>query len=287
MSGRDVGVAWGWGGRVTVPARWVAGQARVAVRVAGLAGWTLACLAVWRAGGLLLLAARRWEHRWRRAMVKTWAGGVAWTIGMRIEARGPAPAPPFIMVTNHLSYMDVILLASDLGCCFVAKRELRSWPFLGWLAASAGTVFVDRANKRDAVRVMGSMAELVRRGDGVVVFPEGTSTKGDEVYPMKPALLDVAARSGMAVRYASLSYRTPAGEPPAHLAVCWWGDMTFGRHALELCRLPRFDATVVYGEEAIVESDRKRLAVRLREAIAEGFTPVVPADGQQAERQHG
>ena len=137
------------------------------------------------------------------------------------------------------------------------------------------TIFIDRTNKRDAVRVLEDLAGAVRDGDGVVLFAEATSSAGHTVLPFRPAMLDWAARSGHPVHYASVAYRTPAGAPPAHLAVCWWGDMTFGRHLVELSRLPRIEATIRHGTAPIAERDRKRLADRLQRAVAATFTPVV------------
>ncbi len=117
--------------------------------------------------------------------------------------------------------------------------------------------------------------QAVAGGDGIIVFAEATSSPGNTVLPFRPALLEWAARTGYPVHHASVSYRTPAGSPPAHLSVCWWGDMTLGPHLLGLCRLPRIEATIRFGADPIVERDRKLLAERLQRAVAEQFTPVV------------
>ena len=109
----------------------------------------------------------------------------------------------------------------------------------------------------------------------MILFPEGTSTDGRQVCPLKPALLEVAARQGYPVHYARVSYRTPSDAPPAHLAVCWWGDMEFGSHFVELCRLPGFQATVTFGAYPIVERDRKALAQKLHRALTHDVVPAV------------
>ncbi len=158
---------------------------------------------------------------------------------------------------------------------FVAKREVRSWPVVGLLAASVGTIFIDRTLKRDAVRVLDALAGAIADGDGVVVFAEATSSPGEAVLPFRPALLEWAARTGHPVHHASLGYRTPAPSVPAHLSVCWWGDMTFGRHLVALCRLPGIEATLRFGEAPIAERNRKQLADRLHQAVSARFTPVV------------
>jgi 1-acyl-sn-glycerol-3-phosphate acyltransferase len=152
---------------------------------------------------------------------------------------------------------------------------VRRWPGLGLLARAGGTIFIDRDVKRDAVRVLDDLAEAVRDGDGVIVFAEATSTRGHRVLPFRPALLEWAARAGHPVHYASIGYRTPAESVPAHLAVCWWGDMEFGGHLLGLSRLECIEATLRLGETTIIERDRKRLADRLHRAVSEQFIPVV------------
>jgi 1-acyl-sn-glycerol-3-phosphate acyltransferase len=189
------------------------------------------------------------------------------------------PKAPFFLVSNHLSYLDIVVYAAGMPCRFVAKQEVRSWPVVGFLAWAGGTIFIDRAMKRDAVRVLDDLGRAVQAGDGVVVFAEATSTPGYTVLPFRPALLEWAARTGYPVHYASIEYRTPESSPPAHLSVCWWGDMTFGRHLAALSRLPRIEATIRYGETPIAERDRKHLAERLQRAVAAQFTPVVTEQG--------
>jgi len=261
------------------------GELRALVKARALRPFLrLALIAAWTAGGLvtlltglwLLALAPRLALRWRRRMVTLWARGLAWIAGMRISITGPLPEAPFVLVANHLSYVDIVLLFRGLGCVFVAKQELRHWPILGYLTRRVGTIFVDRRLRRDAVRVVDEIGAAIARGDGVVVFPEGTSSPGDGVYPMKPALLEWAAREGFPVRCAALGYQTPPGAPPPHLAVCWWGDMTFAPHLMQLLRLPGFQATIDFVPEPIVSRDRAELAARAREEIARRFRPVLP-----------
>ncbi|HYA49723.1 MAG TPA: lysophospholipid acyltransferase family protein [Streptosporangiaceae bacterium] len=208
-------------------------------------------------------------------MFRGWARGLTRILRLTVEVRGTPPTPPFLLVTNHLSYVDVIVLASCAPAVFVAKQEVRGWPIWGMLAALVGTIFVDRNDRRDALRVTECIRAAVAAGEGVVVFPEGTSSPGTEVLPLKPALLEAAASSDWPVRYASLSYGVPEDEAPAHLAVCWWGDMSFAPHLAGLCRLSEFQALVVFGPEEVRGSDRKVLAIRLHEVIAQQFTPVI------------
>jgi 1-acyl-sn-glycerol-3-phosphate acyltransferase len=186
---------------------------------------------------------------------------------MRPEIRGIPPEAPFFLVTNHLGYMDVILLASCTPSVFVSKAEVAGWPVLGRFCRSVDTIFLDREFKRDLPRVVEEIDEVLRGERGIVVFPEGTSTRGETVLPFRPSLLEVPVRAGLSVSWAALSYRTPPGERPADRSVCWWGGAGFVGHFLGLLGLPWFAATVAFGEEPVVESDRKRLADRLRRSV--------------------
>jgi 1-acyl-sn-glycerol-3-phosphate acyltransferase len=223
---------------------------------------------------LRLSGARLRAGRASAWIFRNWARASARTLAARVEVRGPIPTAPFFLVSNHLGYVDVLVLASVLDCVFVSKADVAHWPVLGPLVGLVGTVFIDREAKRDIPRVLARIEENLTHGRGIVVFPEGTSSKGATVLPFRPPLLEVAARSRMPVSCVTLTYRTEPGNPPAHLAVCWWGGMGFVAHLLALFRLSGFVATVTFGEDRIVESDRKALASRTREAVLARFEPV-------------
>jgi 1-acyl-sn-glycerol-3-phosphate acyltransferase len=186
---------------------------------------------------------------------------------MRITICGEPPSGAFLLVTNHLSYMDVVLLASQMEARFVAKAEVASWPAIGGLARAVNTLFVDRHSRRGALRTIAEIQAAVRHGDGVVLFGEGTSSAGADVLPLKSTLLAWAAETAHPVHFATLSYVTPTGSPAAVEAVCWWGEMTLLPHLIRLAALPGFRATVSFGATPLIDSDRRLLAGRLRQAI--------------------
>lgn len=214
-------------------------------------------------------------QRWRGFFVRHWARGIARIIGMRITVHGSPPTRPFLLVSNHVSYIDIILFFTQVNSIFVAKGDLRYWPIFNYIIKAGDTIFIDRASKRDIVRVNGLIAQAIQRGEGVIVFPEGTSSRGDDLLPFKPSLFDYAARQRFPVSFAALHYRTPAGSPPADLAVCWWGDMAFLPHFINLLQLPRFDATLTFGHRTFESPDRKHLADTVREMIKQIFRPIV------------
>jgi 1-acyl-sn-glycerol-3-phosphate acyltransferase len=258
---------------------------RVVRRIVLFGGFTVVCWLALLASASVVTAARGNAAAWRAGFLTWWARRVAPLLGMEIEAHGRVPEPPFFLVSNHLSYMDVVVLAAQAPLCFVAKSEIAGWPFFGWLARTAGTLFIERANKRDIPRVVDAIDTALARGVSVAVFPEATSSAGARVLPFRAALLESAARGGIPVAYAALTYRTPPGEPPAYASVCWWGDAKFLGHVAGLFTLRRFSASVRFGSDRIASHDRKDLAARLHAAVAARFEPVRGSDA--AERAGG
>jgi 1-acyl-sn-glycerol-3-phosphate acyltransferase len=222
--------------------------------------------------GLLSRRARAWMQP--RAF-RAWARAAAHIIGLRIERSGTPPAGPFFLVANHLSYLDVVVLAAQLDATFVAKADVAGWPMIGRLCRAVDTVFIDRRRKRDLLRVLPLLAERLAAGGGVVVFPEGTTSPGAGVLEFRSSLFAAAARAGLPVHLATLTYRTPAGAPHPARAVCWWGEMEFVRHLLGLLRLPHFTARVEFVTAPIRAAHRKDLARAARAGIAQRFVPVI------------
>jgi lyso-ornithine lipid O-acyltransferase len=250
---------------------------RACVRVALIAAYTAAIFVV--------LVAGRWIVGWssvrgraiRGRCVRVWSRGMCRIIGVRIHLTGEPPVAPFLLVSNHLSYIDILAFAATLDCIFVAKSDLASWPVVGTLCRVADVVFVDRQLRRDVSRVNALIGAAVQKGEGVIVFPEGTSTRGETVLPFMSSLLDVAARSAMPVHSATIWYRTTATERPASDSICWWGKMTFPDHFFALVGMSGFDAWITHCDGAITCDERKQLARMLRERVLESFVPVVTA----------
>jgi 1-acyl-sn-glycerol-3-phosphate acyltransferase len=216
----------------------------------------------------LALAPRAWG-RFRAGLFRATCRALLRLLRFEVRVSGPLPRAPYLLVSNHLSYLDVIVLASRLPGRFVAKREVRSWPVLGPMCKGFGTIFIDREDRRDIPRVLAEILESLSRGEGVILFPEGTSSSGDDVRSFRSPLLAQAAHERLPVHAAALRYRTPEGEPPARDAVCWWGETALSQHLLGLFRLSKVEAFVDFAPEPVVDGDRKRLAERLREAVVE------------------
>lgn len=248
---------------------------RAILRLLLLSLWTMTWLPVLGMGWAILWWSRRRQARWRQFIVLCWARGASRIIGMRIKVQGEPPEQPFFLVTNHLSYIDVVLLQTQLKTTFISKSEVKNWPIFGFLSRIVGTLFIDRQLRKDVVRMNQAIEAILSQEGSVVFFPEGTSSKGDKVYPFKPPLLDFPASANLPVAHASISYTTPGTESPAHLSICWWGDMTFADHFYNLLMLPYFEAVLVFGQHPVQASDRKVLASELNQHVQRHFTPVV------------
>jgi 1-acyl-sn-glycerol-3-phosphate acyltransferase len=248
---------------------------RAVSRVAALCALTACLYLLWLGVAPFVSLSSNASRRWRAFIFRAWARAVVRVACMKVNVRGVAPRGPFFLVSNHLSYMDVVVLAAHLDCVFVAKSEVARWPVIGFLCRSMNTIFVNRGNHRTIPVALKAIERALAKGSGVVLFAEGTSTRGVTVAPFRPSLLELAARERREVHFASLSYRTPAWEAPAHERVCWWGDMTFLKHLYGMFSLPSFDADLNFGGRTIIADDRKVLARELWTAVKAEFVPVV------------
>jgi len=253
---------------------------RVARKLVAIA-WVCGTSVLWMLGVRALRPGGREGRAQRENRVsRSWARRMCRVLGVRIRVEGPKPEPPFLLVSNHLSYVDVVVLMSQLDARLVSKAEVRSWPLLGALARLGGTLFIDRTKRRDIPRVLADIQATLARGHGVVFFPEGTSSAGLEVMPFKASLFEAAALGSLEIVPASLHYATPPDERPAQWSVAWWGDMDFAPHLLGLLRLSRIDAVLRLGTERLQDDDRKQLALAAHGEVASLFHPLCSELGE-------
>lgn len=203
-----------------------------------------------------------------------WGRSTARILSIKIDVTGKPPEPPFFMVTNHLSYIDIIVLFATLKTTFVAKAEVSNWPVLGRIARSIGIIFIDRTRKRDVSRVNKEITHCINEWYGVTLFAEGTTSAGLKVLPFKASLLESPANTDIGVSYCAIRYSTGSGQPPAYNFVNWWKDVSMFEHLLDLAKLSAIQASITFGDQKIHENDRKILADKLHYHVNQLFKPM-------------
>ena len=204
-------------------------------------------------------------------------------LGVSIQVRGPVPLSG-VLVCNHLSYVDIIVLGALAPAVFVAKRDVKSWPVFGWFARLAGTVFVDRARRMHVGHTTNEIQSHLDRGMLVVLFPEGTSSGGETVLPFKSSFLEPAVRSNAALWAGWIGYKLAGGNTAEE--VCYWKDMTFLPHLLNLLSKRGVQATVCFAKVQRYAADRKELARQLHAEVLQLKSGVAIQSKNQSQRIH-
>ncbi|NNF03955.1 MAG: 1-acyl-sn-glycerol-3-phosphate acyltransferase [Rhodothermales bacterium] len=245
---------------------------RAVVRLVLCVLFTLVLLLIWGTGYVLCLGAERPAIAIRGWIVQHWSRGLARIIGMRRVVIGTPPEPPFCLVANHLSYIDVLVLHACTKGVLISRADVAKWPGIGFLARIAGTLFINRRRIRQIMDINEQIRAVLDRGDGVLFFPEGTSTAGDDVSRFRSPLLNYPAALSYPVHFAAIDYKSDSFDVRKH--VCWWADMTFVDHLYTLLTKPGFQARVRFGNAPITESNRKELAARLEDKVRALYEPV-------------
>jgi 1-acyl-sn-glycerol-3-phosphate acyltransferase len=181
-------------------------QARRAARIAGFGAVTGAMLPVFLAHERV--TAPRQRAAVREAWVGAWCTALLRMFGVRALVSGPVPARGrgHLVVANHRSTADILLLLRTFGGCMVSRADLARWPLVGVAARSVGTVFVDRSDVVSGANTVRAIRDRLREGDSVIVFPEGTTFPGDEVRPFRAGAFVSALRSGADVVPVGIAY---------------------------------------------------------------------------------
>jgi 1-acyl-sn-glycerol-3-phosphate acyltransferase len=204
----------------------------------------------------------------RRFMTKALAKLMAFFLNIRVTYEGTPPRSPFFLVSNHLSYIDIVPIFMSMDCRFVAKKAVRNWPVLGYMMATVDVIFADRTRKMDVKRVNDILAQSMEQNQNIVLFPEGTTTGGDQVLPFRPALLDYPATHQVPVYYGAIHYETGPHDPPARDSVCFFGGRDpFHKHLLKLAKNRKIYCTIRFKEEPVIQHDRKALAESLHQEV--------------------
>jgi 1-acyl-sn-glycerol-3-phosphate acyltransferase len=227
-----------------------------------------------RFGGELLLE-RPQSRQDRAAWLHRFCSTALRGLGLELTIEGQFPARG-ALISNHCSYIDIVVFAALSPCVFCSKAEIEKVPILGWMTTMAGTIYVERGRGGSALKARSGMVAAGEAGLPVVFFPEGTTTDGRELLPFHSGLLAQAMEVGEPVTAAYLHYTLDRDNGPGIRAeddVCWWGERNMWAHVFRFLGLKGAQATVRFADAPIQFSSdilhRKAAAVEARNAVLE------------------
>lgn len=200
--------------------------------------------------------------------------------GVEILANGEIPQKG-ILVCNHLSYLDILVLSALTPCVFIAKSEVRNWPIFGWFARLAGTLFTERRRRTQVGPLTAQIRTELDQGGLVVLFPEGTSSDGSGVLPFRSALLEPATDLAYSVTASHIGYELEDGNVGEE--VCYWKDMTFAPHVVNLLSKKRIRAQLKFSGLSERSKERKGLARQLHAKVAALKGTFQPTDRERSQ----
>jgi 1-acyl-sn-glycerol-3-phosphate acyltransferase len=206
---------------------------------------------------------------------------------IRVSVRGtpPPPGEPTLVVANHVSWLDIPVMASTGPLAFIAKSEIAGWPVFGLFAKLQRCIFLDRSRKGATAEVNAAVAERLARGEAIVLFPEGTTGDGNRLLPFRSSLVG-AARAALAgtetgtshirLQPLAVAYTRLNGLPVTRRdrpLLAWYGDMELAPHLMGFIRAGALDAVLVWGEPIAFDSasDRKRATAAAEAAVRDAL----------------
>ncbi len=234
------------------------------------AAWKLARLATHLAHGLwtLRFAFPKLEEVEKKQHIQAWALAALGLLAIELKVTGARPATgPLLRAANHVSWLDILVSQAACPSRFVAKAEVRHWPLMGKLATHAGTLFISRESPRDALRVVHQMAEHLKAGETLTIFPEGTTSNGRQVLPFHANLFQAAVSANAPVQALALQFVDQASGQPS-LAPVYIDDDTLLQSMWRTASHPGLRAEVRFGEVQQPNGrDRRALAQDARSAV--------------------
>lgn len=270
-----------------LPAPSFAAHARGAARLAAIAALTALTLGIFLVGRALRGALGRWVT-FHFEVVRWWALACLWLTGLRLRVHGE-PVHAGLLVANHSSWLDIIVLRAVRLIYFVSKAEVATWPAVGFITRVTGTIFIDR-RRTDAKRQEALLRSRIAHDQLLCFFPEGTSTDGQRVLPFKSSLFSAFHQHGQGteipIQPVTIRYRpAPGSGLPANF-YGWWGGMSFESSIWHVVTLSRGgSADLIFHPPVTARQfpNRKELAEHCRAAVVAGIElgtladPLAPA----------
>ncbi|MBX8782171.1 1-acyl-sn-glycerol-3-phosphate acyltransferase [Ochrobactrum sp. GRS2] len=217
---------------------------------------------------------------WQQSLPRFFHRRAAWLLGFRVKVKGEMVQDrPLLLVANHVSWSDIVVLSSVANVCFIAKSEVRKWPVFGTFAVLQRTVFVEREKKGRTAQQASDIALRLAGGDAMVLFPEGTTSDGNRVLPFKTSLFGAAhaaireaGEEQVIVQPVSIAYTGVHGMPMGrfHRPIASWpGDVQLMPHLKGILKEGAIDVEIRFGEPMRVSADtsRKELARIMEERV--------------------
>lgn len=271
----------GWNGAATpeLPPADLGTRTRLALRGVAALVWTTVMFGLFvvvRAADLVVhRLATRGTSGLAPWVVGAWATGALWLMGLRLQQVGMPMSHAGAIVANHASWLDIVVLQHATRSFFVSKAEVRSWPVIGLIGRAIGTLFVER-RAQQSLRQTALLRARLKSGDRMCMFPEGTSTDGQQVLPFKSSLFAVFFEPDLHDRLwlqpVSIRYVARDGLPPAFYG--WWGEMDFCAHLMAVLAFSRDGSVRVTFHEPLPAarySERKVLAAEAGRVVRAGF----------------
>ena len=217
----------------------------------------------------------------KRLLVRVWTQKMLRIVGVELQVQGQPPEHgPLLQLANHVSWLDILVMNAAHPSRFVSKADARHWPVLGALITGAGTLYIERENRRDAMRVVHRMSDALREGDILSVFPEGTTSDGTGLLPFHANLLQAAIAAPAPVLPVAIRFvDSRTGEP--HPAPVFVGDMTLIASIWSTLSASHLRAVVIYGQAQECHGrDRRTWANDVRDEVQRLLDASAPAQPQ-------
>ncbi|MFT7517388.1 MAG: 1-acyl-sn-glycerol-3-phosphate acyltransferase [Myxococcota bacterium] len=247
---------------------------RAVIRLIAAAVLLLILVVSWLLPLVVRVFSSRQADRLLLRQLGIWCRATLKVIGVKVISQGPKPSAPYLLASNHLSYLDVLVLWSQIDGFFLGKSELAKWPVMGPLIRAAGTVFINRTQRSGVVAAIESVTEKVIEGNGVIFFPEGATSSGGEIRPFKSNMFQVAAHSQLPAHVSVIHYSTQSARHSGASDMAWWGDRGFASHFYKLLSFDNKIARVTFVEQQVAHADRKQMAQQAQQLATEAFEPM-------------
>lgn len=212
----------------------------------------------------------------------TWHIVSCWALNISVHISGTPQKGPVLYLSNHVSWLDIVVLSRAAPLSFIAKADVATWPLFSWLAKWQRTIFVERDKRSRTGVALGEMVNRLESYDALVLFPEGTSSEGWQILPFKSALIGAVVETAskledhdvdLFVQPVALAYTRLQGIPLGRMEAeraAWIGDIDLLPHLWSVLKSGRLEVQIVFGQPVEVNPDtnRKKLTKEMEAQVA-------------------